>query len=79
MRDDTDNKQSRCNLEAVEGKIDTLQKKGGLRLMKSSNETLQNLPYYIHMKTQSCFFRFSCLATLFFPLINALVYVSIDH
>ena len=23
MRDDTDNKQSRCNLEAVEGKIDT--------------------------------------------------------
>ena len=31
---------------------------------KSSSETLQNLPYFVHTKTQSCFFRFSFCATL---------------
>ena len=51
----------------------------GLCLMKSSSETLQNLPYFIHTKTQSCFFHFSFRATLLFPLMNALVYVDIDQ
>ena len=37
------------------------------------------MPYFIHMKTQSCFFRFSFCVALFFPLINALVYVNIDQ
>ena len=46
--------------------------------MKWPGETLQNLPYFIYTKTQSCFFHFSFRATLFFPLMNALVYVDID-
>ena len=29
-----------------------------------------------YTKTQSCFFRFSFRATLYFPLMNALVYVT---
>ena len=33
---------------------------------------------YRYTKTQSCFFHFSFRATLFFPLMNALVYVDID-
>ena len=41
--------------------------KRGLCSMKSSNETLQNLLYFINKKTQSCFFRFSFCVTLFFP------------
>ena len=40
---------------------------------------LQNLPYFLYTKTQSYFFRFSFLPTLFFPLMNALVYVDIDQ
>ena len=44
--------------------------------MKSSIETLQNFPYFIYTKTQSCFFHLSFHAILFFPLMNALVY---DH
>ena len=51
----------------------------GLCSTKSSSVMLQNLPYLIHTKTQSCFFRFSFCATLFFPLMNALVYVDIDR
>ena len=51
----------------------------GLCLMKSSSETLQNLPYFIYTKTQSCFFRFSFRATLYFYIMNALVYVDIDQ
>ena len=35
-------------------------------LMKWPSETLQNLPYFIYMKTQSCFFHFSFHVTLFF-------------
>ena len=31
----------------------------GLYLMKSSSKMLQNLPYFIYLKTQSCFFCFS--------------------
>ena len=31
---------------------------------KSPSETLQNLSYFMHTKTQSCFFRFSFRATL---------------
>ena len=50
-----------------------------LCLTKSSNETLQNLPYFIYTKTQSCFFRFSFRATLYFSLMNTLVYVDIDQ
>ena len=46
---------------------------------KSSNEMLQNLPYFIYMKAQSCFFRFSFRASLYFYLMNALVYVDIDQ
>ena len=34
---------------------------------------LQNLPYSIHTKTQSCYFHFSFQFTLLFSLINALV------
>ena len=37
--------------------------KRGLRLMKCSSETLQNLPCFMYIKTQSCFFRFSFLAS----------------
>ena len=44
----------------------------GLCLMKCPSKTLQNLLYFIHTKTQSCFFHFSFRATLFFPLMNAL-------
>ena len=45
----------------------------GLCLMKWPSKTLQNLPYFIYMKTQSCFSRFSFLATYFiFSLMNAL-------
>ena len=44
----------------------TLEKRG-FCLMKSSSETLQNLPYFIYMKTQTCFSHFSFHATLFFP------------
>ena len=47
--------------------------------MKSSSKMLQNLPYFIHTKIQSCFFHFSFRATLFFPIKNALVYVNIDQ
>ena len=36
----------------------------GLYFTKSSNETLQNVPYFIYTKTKSCFFHFSCRATL---------------
>ena len=38
-----------------------------LCLMKSSSETLQNLPYFMYTKPQSCFFHFSFCATLFPP------------
>ena len=38
-----------------------------LCLKKYPSEMLQNLPYFIHVKTQSCFFRFLFHATLFFP------------
>ena len=42
---------------------------------------LQNLPYFWNMKIENThsFFRFSFRATLFFPLMNALVYVNIDQ
>ena len=54
--------------------------KRGLCLMKSSSETLQNLPYFIYyMKTQSRFFHFSFHATLIFSLMNALVFVDIEQ
>ena len=52
----------------------------GLRWMKCSSETLQNLLYFMYNKTHvSSFFRFSFLATLYFYLINSLVYVDIDQ
>ena len=51
----------------------------GLFLKKCLSKMLQNLPYFLYMKTQSCFFCFSFLATLFFPQMNALVYVDTDH
>ena len=35
--------------------------------------------YILYTKTQSCFFHFSFRATLFVPLMNALVYVDIDQ
>ena len=46
---------------------------------KRSSEMLQNLPYFIYTKSQSYFFHFSFRATLFFPLMNAPVYVEIDQ
>ena len=49
--------------------------KRGLCLMKWPGEMLQNLPYFIYMKTQSCFFHFSFRATSYFFIMNALVYV----
>ena len=52
--------------------------KRGLCLMKRSSEMLQNLPYFWNTKTRVVF-CFSFLATFFFPLINALVYVNIDQ
>ena len=47
---------------------------------KSSSEMLQNLPYFIYLYENplSCFFRFSFRATLYFYLMNSLVYVNID-
>ena len=48
----------------------------GLRSTKCSSETLQNLLYFMHKKTHVVFFRFSFRATLYFYLINALVYVD---
>ena len=48
--------------------------------MKWPGEMIQNLPYFIYYtKTQNCFFRFSLRVTLFFSLINALVYVDVDQ
>ena len=47
--------------------------KRGLCLTKCSSETLQNLPYFRNTKIHIVFFRFSFCATLFFPLMNALV------
>ena len=47
--------------------------------MKCPTEMLQNLPCFIYTKTQSCFFCFSFHTTLFFPLMNALVYVDCRH
>ena len=44
--------------------------------MKSSNEMLQNLPYFIFTNTPKVAFWFSFRATLFFSLMNALVYVE---
>ena len=50
----------------------------GLCLTKCPSEMLQNMPYFIYTKTQSCVFHFLFCATLFFPLISAIVYVDID-
>ena len=44
--------------------------------MKCSRETLQNFPYFLEYENPRMFFRFSFCATLFFPLMNALVYVD---
>ena len=44
--------------------------------MKCYSETLQNVPYFWNMKT---FVDFSFRANLYFPLMNALVYVDIDQ
>ena len=48
----------------------------GLCLMKFSSEMLQNLPYFRNMNSEypRNFFRSSFRATLFFPLMDALVY-----
>ena len=51
----------------------------GLRSTKCSSETLQNLLYFMYKKTHVVFFRFSFRATLYFYLMNALVYVDIDQ
>ena len=48
--------------------------------MKWSRETRHNLPYFWNTKTHvHCYFRFSFRATLFFPLMDVLVYVDIDQ
>ena len=52
----------------------------GLRSRKCSSETIQNLLYFMYMKTHIVFFfRFSFRATLYFYLMNALVYVDIPR
>ena len=43
------------------------------------SETIQNLPYFIYMKTQNSFFHFPFHATLFFSLMNVQVFVNIDQ
>ena len=51
----------------------------GLHKTLCPRETLQNLPYFMYKKNHvSSFFRFSFRATLYFYLMNALVYVDID-
>ena len=47
----------------------------GLRSTKCSSETLQNLLYFMYQKTHVVF-SFSFRATLYFYLMNALVYVE---
>ena len=47
--------------------------------MKCSSETLQNLPYFWNTKTHVDFFIFHFMLLYFFLLMNALVYVDIDH
>ena len=51
----------------------------GLRSTKCYSEMLQNLLYFMHKKTHVVLFRFSFRATLYFNLMNALVYVDIDQ
>ena len=51
----------------------------GLRSTKCSSETLQNLLYFMYKKTHVVLFRFSFRATLYFYLMNALVYVNITN
>ena len=46
----------------------------GLCLIKWPGKTLQNLLYFIYTKAQISFFHFSFRATLYFYLMNALVY-----
>ena len=50
-----------------------------LCLMKLPTEIIQNLPYFMSKKTYVVFFLFSFRATLYFYLMNALVYVDIDQ
>ena len=52
---------------------------GGYCLSFWPPKMLQNLLYFYEKKTQSCFFHFSFHATLFFPLMNALIYVNIHQ
>ena len=40
---------------------------------------LQNLLYFMYKKAHIHFFRFSFHATLYFNLMNALVYIDIDQ
>ena len=40
-------------------------------------EMLQNLLYFMYKKTHEVFFHFSFCATLYFSLMNALVYVDL--
>ena len=47
--------------------------------MKCSSETLQNLIHFVYKKTPCSLFRFSFRATLYFYLMNALVYVDIHQ
>ena len=51
----------------------------GLCSTKCSSETLLNLLYFMYQKTRIVFFRFSFRATLYFYLMNALVYADIDQ
>ena len=48
--------------------------------MKCSSEMLQNLLYFMYKKTLVVFCCFSFRATLYFYIMNALVYVvSLEH
>ena len=47
-------------------------KRSSICLMKCSNKTLKNLPYFWNTKTQVVFFVFQISYTIYFPLMNML-------
>ena len=59
--------------------IITLQKKEVYPWWKVPSKCLKVYHFFIYSKTQSCFFRFSFHATLFYSLMNVLVYVDIEQ
>ena len=48
-------------------------------LDEMTKQNASKFALFLEYKKTTRFFRFSFHATLFFPLINAVVYVDIDH